>query len=580
MKSKFDKRTSNFIFIVILFLMCISSIMLVKTKVQAKELNDVIQNVKVTNEQGEDQASFQSWDIIQVHMDWSIPNGSAQEGDTTLIDLPAELDLVNSLSFDVLDENGSVVATAVADKGSKTVLLTYTDFVETHSNVKGTLQFSTRFDTKMIDEYGTIKLVFPINKTTEVSTEIEVEEATDDPNEVMNKWSWFSTDSRTLYWEIRVNASGQEFPNAVVTDTFQTNNYQLVPGSIKVTSAEFPDADKGIFDNPVNKIDITDQVTITYLPNGFTVDFGDMPEGIGYLIAYDTTIDHQPYDQEEFSNLATLESDQITIDSKESKTQYSDGSGTGTGEVFSIELVKTSEDGEALAGAEFDVFRDSTNERIGQIVTNTEGLGKISNLLQEDYTLIETKAPLGFILDTTPIKVSSADFKNQIAFKKVTNKAEPVLGAVRLVKIDQATKEKLSDVIFELQDESGNVIQSELTTDENGELFVQGLVAGRYQFVETKALKDYILDGTPISFEISSGQKAPLEIIVENKKEKPPVQPKGSNSDHRLEKMNNNSSKEHSLPKTGESQMSHLFLLGSLCLGVAMLILLNRIKKV
>lgn len=560
--------------------MCISSIMLVKTKVQAKELNDVIQNVKVTNEQGEDQASFQSWDIIQVHMDWSIPNGSAQEGDTTLIDLPAELDLVNSLSFDVLDENDSVVATAVADKGSKTVLLTYTDFVETHSNVKGTLQFLTRFDTKIIDEYGTIKLVFPINKTTEVSTEIEVEEATDDPNEVMNKWSWFSTDSRTLYWEIRVNASGQEFPNAVVTDTFQTNNYQLVPGSIKVTSAEFPDADKGIFDNPVNKIDITDQVTITYLPNGFTVDFGDMPEGIGYLIAYDTTIDHQPYDQEEFSNLATLESDQITIDSKESKTQYSDGSGTGTGEVFSIELVKTSEDGEALAGAEFDVFRDSTNERIGQIVTNTEGLGKISNLLQEDYTLIETKAPLGFILDTTPIKVSSADFKNQIAFKKVTNKAEPVLGAVRLVKIDQATKEKLSGVIFELQDESGNVIQSELTTDENGELFVQGLVAGRYQFVETKALKDYILDGTPISFEISSGQKAPLEIIVENKKEKPPVQPKGSNSDHRLEKMNNNSSKEHSLPKTGESQMSHLFLLGSLCLGVAMLILLNRIKKV
>lgn len=580
MQKKFYTSIKLLVLSIAFILVVFGSMKLSTMTTEAKELNDTIQNVKITNEKGEDQTSFKSWDIIQVHMDWSIPNGSAQKGDTTLIDLPVELDLVNSLTFDVLDESGSVVAIAVADKESKTVLLTYTEFVENHSNVKGTLQFLSRFDTQIIDEYGTIKLVFPINKTTEVSTEVEVEKATDDPNEVINKWSWFSSDSRTLFWEVRVNASGQEFPNAVVTDTFQTDNYTLVPGSIKVISAEFPDGDKGIFDNPINKVDITSQVTVDYLPNGFTVDFGDMPKGIGYLISYDTTIDHQPQDQEEFSNIATLESNQTTIASKEVKTQYSDGSGTGTGEVFSIQVMKTSEEGSVLAGAEFDVYKDSTNERIGQISTNDQGLGEINNLLQEDYTLIETKAPVGFILDATPIKVSQDDFQNKIAFKQVINIAEQTVGSVRLIKVDQTTKERLAGVVFELQDDKGNSLQKELITDENGQLFVQGLAPGNYQFLETKALNGYILNEKPIFFEITSNQTEPVEVVVENQKEEK-TEPSKKNSNESHEKKNNgNQSNERTLPKTGENAMNYLFLFGSLCLGISGTILLDRSKRV
>ncbi|EOL42825.1 SpaA isopeptide-forming pilin-related protein [Enterococcus caccae] len=580
MQGKFYNSIKVFILSIVFMGALFSLTLLFKTKTEAKEINNVIQNVKITNENGEDQTSFKSWDIIQVNMDWSIPNGSAQKGDTTLIDLPAELDLVNSLTFDVLDESGAIVATAVADKGAKTVLLTYTDYVETHSNVKGKLQFFSRFDRQVIEEYGTIQLIFPINKTTEISTEVEVEKATDDPNEVINKWSWFSADSRTLYWEVRVNASGQAFPNAVVTDIFQTENYTLVPASIKVTSAEFPDADKGIFDNPINKVDITNQVTIHYLPNGFTVDFGNMPEGIGYLISYDTSIDHQPQDQEVFANSATLESNEVTIASKEVNTHYSDGSGTGTGDVFSIQLMKLSEDGVVLAGAEFDVYRDSNNQRVGQISTNEQGIGEISNLLQEDYTVIETKAPSGFVLDTTPIKISSTDFQNKIAFKQVTNKAEPIFGSVRLFKIDQATKEKLADVVFELQDSVGKTLQTDLVTDGKGQLIVRGLVPGKYQFVETKALKGYIIKKEPIPFEIVSGNTEPLEIVVENQKEETPELFQESNTKGRVEQNNANQQKDKRLPKAGEKAVNNLFLLGSLCLSVGTIILFGKHKKV
>ncbi|MGG2071761.1 SpaA isopeptide-forming pilin-related protein [Bacillus spizizenii] len=44
------------------------------------------------------------------------------------------------------------------------------------------------------------------------------------------------------------------------------------------------------------------------------------------------------------------------------------------------------------------------------------------------------------------------------------------------------------------------MLKSGLTTDEKGQITVHGLKAGEYQFVETKAPKDYHLDQTPISF--------------------------------------------------------------------------------
>lgn len=74
-------------------------------------------------------------------------------------------------------------------------------------------------------------------------------------------------------------------------------------------------------------------------------------------------------------------------------------------------------------------------------------------------------------------------------------------------KVDTDHPDKtLSGAVFELQNASGKVLQSNLTTDANGLIKVSDLDQGDYQFVETKAPEGYQLDQKPVQFSITAGQ--------------------------------------------------------------------------
>ena len=80
-------------------------------------------------------------EAVQLTAQWKVPDFS-KAGDTFTLSLPAELIPLAS-SFPILDDQGNVVANAVAANGQ--VVVTLTDFVNTHPiNVHGTLNFSVR----------------------------------------------------------------------------------------------------------------------------------------------------------------------------------------------------------------------------------------------------------------------------------------------------------------------------------------------------------------------------------------------------------------------------------------------------
>ena len=87
---------------------------------------------------------------------------------------------------------------------------------------------------------------------------------------------------------------------------------------------------------------------------------------------------------------------------------------------------------------------------------------------------------------------------------------------VVLSKTDDTTKEKLQGAVFDLQDSNGKVLQSGLTTDDEGKITVDELVVGTYQFVETKAPTGYELDATPIKFEVKKGQTEVVQVSMTN----------------------------------------------------------------
>lgn len=74
-----------------------------------------------------------------------------------------------------------------------------------------------------------------------------------------------------------------------------------------------------------------------------------------------------------------------------------------------VELTKTGEDGQALSGAVFELFKASeTGEDVssGTYTTSAAGLIQIDGLAYGDYYFVETEAPEGHAIDNTPVEFS------------------------------------------------------------------------------------------------------------------------------------------------------------------------------
>ena len=87
-------------------------------------------------------------------------------------------------------------------------------------------------------------------------------------------------------------------------------------------------------------------------------------------------------------------------------------------------------------------------------------------------------------------------------------------GSVELHKIDAVTKKSLAGAVFDLESQSGKRLQSNLTTDSNGNLIVKNLKDGNYQFVEVKAPQGYQINSKPIKFTINDSSSNAVSVKV------------------------------------------------------------------
>ncbi|WP_144614887.1 SpaA isopeptide-forming pilin-related protein [Bacillus cereus] len=182
-----------------------------------------------------------------------------------------------------------------------------------------------------------------------------------------------------------------------------------------------------------------------------------------------------------------------------------------------VELSKVDDvDGTALKGAVFNII-DLSNGKDLHINLTTDADGKISvpDLRPGDYQFVETKAPEHYKLDSTPLKFTIK--KSQAEKLQVTATNSLIEGAVELIKIDDINPDtKLSDAVFNIIDAKGKVVRTNLTTDKDGKVSASNLRPGDYQFVETKAPKDYDLNKTPIPFTIEKSQPTHVSVTAKN----------------------------------------------------------------
>ena len=88
-------------------------------------------------------------------------------------------------------------------------------------------------------------------------------------------------------------------------------------------------------------------------------------------------------------------------------------------------------------------------------------------------------------------------------------------GKIKVIKIDEDTKENLEGVKFELINE--NTLESYIgITDEKGEIYFDNLYPGKYILKEFETLENYKINEEELEIEIKYNSE--IEIIVENKK--------------------------------------------------------------
>ncbi|HHD2754492.1 TPA: collagen binding domain-containing protein, partial [Clostridium perfringens] len=181
-----------------------------------------------------------------------------------------------------------------------------------------------------------------------------------------------------------------------------------------------------------------------------------------------------------------------------------------------IKITKVcSQNNNPLEGAEF-VVKNSDGKVVQKGTTNKEGIVEFNNLPYGSYTYEETKAPEGYMLDSTAVKFDINENNKVLEF---TAKNNIIKTSVVIKKSDVDNKNSLlQGATFNIIDLSNNKIVDTVTTDESGSVSLE-LTPGKYKAVEIKAPTGYLLSGEEKEFEIKLGQTTPIDLTFYNKKD-------------------------------------------------------------
>lgn len=181
-----------------------------------------------------------------------------------------------------------------------------------------------------------------------------------------------------------------------------------------------------------------------------------------------------------------------------------------------LDIIKTSEDG-IVADIEFAVTGDNFNHTVK---TDKNGKINIPNLLPGKYTVTE-KTPDRYVDQQSQTVTVENGKTATVSFKNILRRSEIVIQ-----KKDMESKKiiPLAGFGFQIKNADGTLVKADgkdtFYTDKTGTIkFPIQLPYGKYQLIEVKAGTGYVLDKTPIDFNVD-GSKTVITLEKYNKAEK------------------------------------------------------------
>ena len=446
---------------------------------------------------------------INVNMNFSVPS-TVKTGGQAIISLPKNLKFVSDTNFNVMSSDNKIVAKAVLNAASKTITLTYTDYVTKKSDIKGSLFFNVRVSPDTASPSKVPINISVNNKNIPIgNVDFVVDPGKSD--KVLDKVSWntkkLADGGITRDYEVRVNAENKPLTNAIVLDKLNTDGMSYVKDSFVVKKGTWA-VNSNLKLELKNATVVSVPVNFDASQKSFQVNLGNVAANEGYSIYYKVKIDKTPKNGQQFLNNVTLKADKVT-ETKNNPFVYQNAGGEAEGYNYSVKIKKVdSETNAALAGASFDVIRTSTNETVKSVTTDTNGEALIDGLLNTEYKLVETKAPEGYQLNKEAIVVKTTDFNtSKVALKTISNKKIPKEPTPTNATIELDKQLSGRDLVdgefnFELY-EGSNKIQT--VSNKNGKITFDAI---SYKEVgeHTYTVKEVKGDNSTIAYDSSSKQ--------------------------------------------------------------------------
>ena len=175
----------------------------------------------------------------------------------------------------------------------------------------------------------------------------------------------------------------------------------------------------------------------------------------------------------------------------------------------------------SLKGAVYEVY-DSTGAKVDTLTTDEEGKAQSKELPVGTYTVKETAASPGYVLDanTYTVVFNPDTTSTPLLYKDVTSRETPQKGIIRLQKVDKETGGKpsgdgtLKGAVYEVYNTAGKKVDT-MTTDEAGTAQSKQLPLGSYTVKETKSSEGYIKD--PETYKVTiSAEQGGAEILYQD----------------------------------------------------------------
>ena len=412
------------------FLICVLTTIFVfslnKTFAETPEVSvtgkfaDTITVVNVTsNEGGNLNWDLEQWATFRINATYDLAGKNVKAGDQTTVTIPDAL-IITSDSFEIRDINtNEIIAHATVDAENKKLTLTYTDYVEKHSDTNGSFFFYARIDFKKHPQQGEIPIEVTVNSVTKVAGKVTFKGIGDGNPRLLTKTSWVNSGNhKEVQYTISVNRNKQNIKGVTIEDHLRFTNASYVKDSIKVIKGKFSyETGEWVFSD---RVDVTDQHKITISEDGqsFVIDLGDITDQDQYRIDYKVQLNYEPVDGELLKNEATLKGKEIESKDVTNIAAVQVAGGSGVGYVFTINVHKVDDANQPIKGAKFKVVREANNQVIGEYETDENGNITVNALLKDKYILTETEAPAGFVIKDADTVVNVEDFGTDHAVTK------------------------------------------------------------------------------------------------------------------------------------------------------------------